>query len=262
MDVDRPDEVASGKEKSGTSAEDPGESEATNQRIRQLFSVLQDSTITTRTNSSHAIDMMDLLVDRQSVVQTIENFFDFAFLIKDKRAVEQVDRADGLPYVLASDPGRLNEQMGNERRQMVLSMSIPDVRAISELLQEIDALDGHATSSARGVPRRRASSGGLSADAFVCPLHREGRIYDAETVEEQTGLFAEKQLSQVAPVAASPTASSVTRVSKRPIKLTRVDESSESSNDEGGGHAGGAAPKKARVLARPVKTSVHSRRPV
>ena len=63
-------------------------------------------------------------------------------------------------------------------------MSIPELRTIAELLSEIDALDGHATSSARGVPRRRASGGGCMG-AFVCPLHREGAIYDAESAQEQ-----------------------------------------------------------------------------
>ena len=42
-------------------------------RIKQLYELIQEE---------ESFDLLDLLVDRLDQVQTIENFFDFAFLIK------------------------------------------------------------------------------------------------------------------------------------------------------------------------------------
>jgi hypothetical protein len=33
--------------------------------------------------------------------------------------METVERSDQLPYVLATDPGKLNQEWGAERKQMV-----------------------------------------------------------------------------------------------------------------------------------------------
>jgi hypothetical protein len=52
---------------------DDEESEATNLRIKHLYGLIQEE---------ERFDLLDLLVDRRDPVQSVENFFDFAFLIK------------------------------------------------------------------------------------------------------------------------------------------------------------------------------------
>jgi hypothetical protein len=135
----------------------------------------------------------------------------------------------------------------------VLSMSIPDLRTIAELLAEIDRLDGHPATSARGVARRRSSAGSVEAEGYVCPLHREGDIYDAETAQQQTGVFAERELSQVAASSASASSSAGSRVKRvngaggsKKRQLGKVAESSDEEDEEQG-----ASRKKARVV-KPV----------
>jgi hypothetical protein len=139
----------------------------------------------------------------------------------------------------------------------VLSMSIPDLRTIAELLAEIDRLDGHPATSARGVARRRSSAGSVEAEGYVCPLHREGDIYDAETAQQQTGVFAERELSQVAASSAAASASSsagsrVKRVNgaggSKKRQLGKVAESSDEEDEEQDLEA---SRKKARVV-KPV----------
>jgi hypothetical protein len=77
-------------------------------------------------------------------VQTVENFFDFAFLLKvfspllfsfsiplifslfqEKRAMETLNPSNGLPYLVQVDPGTMKEHWGNETKQMVIPIPLP-----------------------------------------------------------------------------------------------------------------------------------------
>lgn len=127
-------------------------------------------------------------------------------------------------------------------------MSIPEVRLIGQLLADIDRLDGHpiTTTSARGVARRKSSAGSELTASYVCPLHREGGVYAAESVHQQTGLLAERELSQVAVSAPSYFSSSVPsnaatgkkggglaeRSSGRKRQLVKVAEASDNEEEE------------------------------
>lgn len=76
----------------------------------------------------HTHAFLVLQLDADDPVQTVENFFDFAFLIKEKRAMESVQ--DGEPKAIATDINKLNAYMGNQRQQMVLSLSMKDLREL------------------------------------------------------------------------------------------------------------------------------------
>jgi len=54
-------------------------------RIKQLFSVLE------KEEEKGPVSAMELLVNRDSFTQTVENLFDFAFLVKDHRAGFSLD---------------------------------------------------------------------------------------------------------------------------------------------------------------------------
>ncbi len=96
-------------------------------------------------------------MDKSNPVQTIENFFDYAFLVKSKRVVEEVGKLDGLPYGLPADPGKVVEKYGQGSSQLILSLGIKELREVADLLPNNGA----------------------------CPLHREDELYEAETAAMQ-----------------------------------------------------------------------------
>jgi hypothetical protein len=54
------------------------EDESTNERLNRLREAISDSV----KNGHPQIDLLNLLIDKEDVVQTIENFFDFSFVVK------------------------------------------------------------------------------------------------------------------------------------------------------------------------------------
>ena len=90
-------------------------------------------------------------------MQTIENFFDYAFLVKNKRVVEEMGKSDGLPYGLPADPGKVVEKYGQGSSQLILSLGIKELRELAQLLP----------------------------DTGECPLHREDDLYEADTAAMQ-----------------------------------------------------------------------------
>ncbi len=77
------------RELAGLSAEKPEEmeqgeddaDEATNERLKKLLDVIMETTLENE-DERHTLDLLKLLVDPADNVQTIENFFDYAFLVK------------------------------------------------------------------------------------------------------------------------------------------------------------------------------------
>lgn len=73
-------------------------------------------------------------MDPLDKVQTVENFFDFAFLIQNKSAAEDV--VNGFPKALAV------ENLTNDvRKQLVLSLNMQELSKVCDLLKEINTLE-------------------------------------------------------------------------------------------------------------------------
>eukprot|EP01041_Mallomonas_annulata_P001325 gene1325-2554_t len=83
------------------------------------------------------IDLFHTLVDPKDNVQTIENFFDFAFLVKDKRVVQTLD-AEGVPVTIPVNDMEEDGQLAGSRKQMVLSLAMKDLQSLSEYSHKID----------------------------------------------------------------------------------------------------------------------------
>mmetsp|Transcript_39969 Transcript_39969/g.40763 ORF Transcript_39969/g.40763 Transcript_39969/m.40763 type:complete len:158 (+) Transcript_39969:136-609(+) len=117
-----------------------------------------------------SISIMDTLVDHEDRVQTIENFFDLSFLIKDKHVINTIN-SDGMPMTLPVNNEREESILEKERgiisgskKQMVLSLSMQQLAELSEFMS--------------GSP--------------PCPLHREDSLYTAADAREQADILANR----------------------------------------------------------------------
>ena len=126
--------------------------EATNERIHHLYTAIQEK----------GDDLLQLLINPKDNVQTIENFFDFSFLIKDKRVMESLNE-NGLPMAYKTNPHALTKSEDGNRRQLILSLNMKDLQEIAQLLQE----EGKAHQ-----------------------LHREDVLYSARNAHEQADIVA------------------------------------------------------------------------
>lgn len=95
-----------------------------------------------------------------------------AFLVRDKRVF--IDQGEGgLPRVVLADPEKLDEAAENrQRRQMVLTMNMKDLKALA---------------SALGGEKRR------------CPLHRDDVLYKLETAQQQVDQLLEREARKATP---------------------------------------------------------------
>jgi hypothetical protein len=105
------------------------------------------------------IDLIDLLVDPSDSVQTIENFFDYSFLLKDKKVAEGIVEGDDLPKVVIADPNTLDAA---DKKQMILAINMADL--------------GHLMSEMRKHH---------SDNAEVHPFHRSSELYQCHTIPDQ-----------------------------------------------------------------------------
>lgn len=126
--------------------------EATNERIHHLYTSIHEK----------GDDLLQLLINPQDNVQTIENFFDFSFLIKDKRVMESLDE-NGIPYAYKTNPHALTKSEDTNRKQMILSLNMKDLTEIAQLLQD----EGKAHK-----------------------LHRDDELYSAIDAHEQADIVA------------------------------------------------------------------------
>lgn len=158
--------------------EEDGEiAEATNTRILTLWEFLQgehgrlsqlslsqsqEQGLSAQDIKPSTINILTALVDPNDNVQTIENFFDYSFLIKDKRVVETLDE-EGIPVTMTVAE---SEEKGAEdgKKQMVLSLSMNDLKELAKLLPT----------------------------GYVCPLHRDDPLYEAKDARQQADILAER----------------------------------------------------------------------
>ena len=115
--------------------------EATNARITKLKKILIECTKQLATSeeskSTATVDLIELLVDTQDKVQTVENFFDFAFLLQKKISAQSCEDAEyGLPRALAAS------ELEAEKQQLVVSLGMKDLTELNELIDEIQELEG------------------------------------------------------------------------------------------------------------------------
>ena len=143
-ELERPDEIPEKKQRStaavgaagGAGDDDNGQTmEATFERIGHLITHLDGVCKSTKRKAN----LIQTLVDPFDPVQTIENFFDFAFLVKDCRIVQR--QRDGVVDVKTVNPEDFTPVWQADRKQMILSMNMPDVKLIAALMAAEAALD-------------------------------------------------------------------------------------------------------------------------
>ena len=125
--------------------------EATNERFKILEGILKKNLNSfTETNDVEINNLIKILVDPTSSVQTIENFFDFSFMIKNKKArIFEHKSCTGLLGAM------LDDEVGdeaNEKNQAVLSMNMKHLGHLQELMKTV-------------YPSHK------------CPLHRDDELY-------------------------------------------------------------------------------------
>jgi hypothetical protein len=153
----RPEELIqeSKKDADGKEIDEEELNEATFARITRLDRKLDELTKQQQTN------MLTMLVDERDHVQTVENFFDFSFLVKDKK-VEFTEDAD-IKQPKARHSHNMGHSVSREAQQLVLSLNMKDVKRLAAALSE---------------------------QGNECPLHRTDELYDALNAKEQSNLLA------------------------------------------------------------------------
>jgi len=122
----------------------------------------QDRKIDALTKGTQHVSMLKMLVDEKDHVQTVENFFDFAFLIKDKKVEFCEDVETKQPK--AKHQHNINSDSSNrESQQLVLSLNMKDVKRLAAA---------------------------LAREGNECPLHRNDELYDARDAQEQAEILS------------------------------------------------------------------------
>jgi len=168
----------------GKEITDEEHNEATFARIKVLSDLLSKET-----GENEAVNLFSFLVDENDHVQTVENFFDLAFLIKNCSA-EVIDDATTHQPML-HEKKFLGDMRLRESKQIVLSLNMKDIKKIAATLK-----------------KQRAH----------CPLHREDELYEAEDAAEQAEIlqrqFSEKLAQSQAIVAERKTQSKAIKSQK------------------------------------------------
>ncbi|RYG67131.1 hypothetical protein EON64_08150, partial [archaeon] len=136
--------------------------EATNERVATLLRV---TAALSEEDGRGYFDVLQLLVDPVSPLQSVENLFDFAFLLKEKRVVVAQDRGaeEGGVHGVAVDPTQLE---GREKQQRVLAVPMKDLRLLAQLLHGV---------------------------RVTHPLHREDALYEETDPLKQSRLLGSKR---------------------------------------------------------------------
>lgn len=109
-------------------ANDDEDDEATNERQKQLKKVVIDLTQQGGEEVT-PFNLLNLMVYPLDPVQTIENFFDLSFMIKERAIHIDLDQ-NGFPLAVATNV----DAHTVEKNQMVLSINMKDLRELSALL--------------------------------------------------------------------------------------------------------------------------------
>jgi len=158
-------------------------SEATFARIKVLSDLLSKDT-----GEHKAVNLLSFLIDENDHVQTVENFFDLAFLIKSCTA-EAID--DPITHQPMLHEKKFLNDNTRDSKQIVLSLNMKDIKKMAATLKK-----QHSR----------------------CPLHRKDELYDAEDATEQAEIlqrqFSEKLAESQAIVAERKTQSKAIKSQK------------------------------------------------
>lgn len=162
--------------------EDGNCDEATNERYKKLLDISErmSSSKGKGGDPDRTYNLMCLLANRKDNVQTVENLFDFAFAIKDKRAMMsyQMDPecSTKMPHAIHHELDATSVAENAQKKQMVLSVKMAELTELRQLLVAADAL---------GLSKEAA----LEARA----LHRRDPIYNRQlSAREQANLIEDR----------------------------------------------------------------------
>ncbi len=134
--------------------------------------------------------LISFLVDPHDQVQTVENFFDYAFLIKEQSTSQKIDKATGLPVIKPAHREMLAEK---ESKQLVLSMNMQELKELAAIMQEHEEA-GINSNGGSGLINNSSSNGSRSNSPKkrkVLSLHRDDALYKTSDVHQQTALIQE-----------------------------------------------------------------------
>ena len=144
------------------------------------------------------IDLVSFLVDPEDQVQTIENFFDYAFLIKEKATMEAIDKITGIPTINPAAKEKLEEK---ESKQLVLSLNMKELQQLAQLVRDGEFVDEdedeneneneNEDNASSPVRRNNSSSSSSKKRKVWSQLHREDQLYSTANVHAQAELLLE-----------------------------------------------------------------------
>mmetsp|Transcript_3084 Transcript_3084/g.4803 ORF Transcript_3084/g.4803 Transcript_3084/m.4803 type:complete len:560 (-) Transcript_3084:129-1808(-) len=178
----------------GEDDDEEAKDEATNNRIDRMTEYFESlPKYVDSLGRAQGFDLLRVLVDPTNPVQTVENFFDYSHLHLRKRVAHIVDDSTGS--IICKYFQTESALEGREKRQMVVSLKMKDLRDCAKLLFGGETScdqdrGGSSTSSSSSNNRNRNSSGhnhhsNITTSQFVAPLHREDPIYRMSTAKEQ-----------------------------------------------------------------------------
>jgi len=98
---------------SGAGGADDEKGEATLERILTLEKVIKRETAA-RDSITEGFSLLDVLIDPLDHVQTVENFFDFAFFVKDGDVLTKYDKNSGFVSAVQLEKSKAEGQEGRE----------------------------------------------------------------------------------------------------------------------------------------------------
>lgn len=163
------EEIENKKTKSGDGESD--DAEATNGRAAKLMQTLSMK-CSTSSSSSNSTSMLDLLVDDEDPVQTIENLFDFSFMVKNKQVIvsdEKIPNSNKNQLRLKMEP-HPESITNDDKKQMVMRFDMKDLLELQEIKRK--------KSEKSGAKKRELTE-----------LHRDDELYLAANAHEQADLL-------------------------------------------------------------------------
>ena len=103
-------------------------------RIRVLLEAIKKACAESHANGqSKRVNLFHVLLNPESFSQTVENFFDLSFVLKEGQVKLVVDEATKTPYLQRSKrPGPDDYASGLVRKQNILKLDVPTWRALTK----------------------------------------------------------------------------------------------------------------------------------
>tara|TARA_B110000090_G_scaffold205781_1_gene254058 strand:+ start:381 stop:1178 length:798 start_codon:yes stop_codon:yes gene_type:complete len=200
-----------------------------------------DSQSQSQTQKDNAVNaefpLLNVLFDPEDPVQTIENFFDFAFLIKENSVVQRFDKKTKRPRCVAANKNSLEKM---PRKQLVLSLNMGELEQLAELLEpeggglggsELSSSNKNSSSTPTPTPTPTPSSSSSSGSSsqknkqkFHCALHRNDPLYAATTAAEQSDILDKQAEVEKAKQAAKRKRRSQTQTQSSPDKTKKKSQ--------------------------------------